>query len=46
MVIGADGNYALRGPPMPYKAILWQEGDGVSSQNSRYWNDTVGKSAT
>ena len=44
-VSGSDGSYALRGSPMPYKIILWQENDGVRPQNGYYWNDTAGMSA-
>ena len=42
----ADGSYALRESPMPYKTLLMQENEDVRPQNDYYWDDTVEISAT
>ena len=45
-VIGADGSYELIESPATYTSNLGRENDGLKLQNSYFWNDLEGMSAT
>jgi putative transposase len=39
-VIGDDGSYALRESPAAYEGILRHENEGLSLENTHFWNET------
>lgn len=45
-VVGADGSYELREAPAPYLVQFGHENDALSLQNSYYWDDSHGMSAS
>ena len=40
-VMGANGSYELREPETPYKADFGLENEGLSQENTFYWDVSV-----